>query len=96
VVVVDHIVHLIGTAGSTITHWDCVVGGPADLPTAITSHKILTERLRTARFRQTMLSYRFQITLNARRHRRHYPNTVRQGRIRFKPIWDRYQPPSHD
>jgi succinate-semialdehyde dehydrogenase / glutarate-semialdehyde dehydrogenase len=29
--------------------------------------------------------------LNARRHRRHYPNTVRQGRIRFKPIWDRYE-----
>jgi glycosyltransferase involved in cell wall biosynthesis len=28
--------------------------------------------------------------LNGRRHRRHYPNTVRQGRIRFKPIWDRY------
>jgi Glyoxalase/Bleomycin resistance protein/Dioxygenase superfamily len=38
-------------------------------------------------------SYRFQITLNARRHRRHYPITVRQGRIRFKPIWDRYQRP---
>jgi hypothetical protein len=37
------------------------------------------------------ISYRFQITLNARRHRRHYPNTVRRGRIRFKPIWDRYQ-----
>jgi hypothetical protein len=37
------------------------------------------------------VSYRFQITLNGRRHRRHYPNTVRQGRIRFKPIWDRYQ-----
>src|SRR5580704_11088836 len=36
-------------------------------------------------------SYRFQITLNARRHRRHYPNTARQGRIRFKPSWDRYQ-----
>jgi hypothetical protein len=36
-------------------------------------------------------SYRFQITLNARRHRRHYPNTARQGRIRFRPIWDRYQ-----
>jgi hypothetical protein len=29
----------------------------------------------------------FQITLNARRHRRHYPNTVRQDRIRFKPIF---------
>jgi hypothetical protein len=29
--------------------------------------------------------------LNARRHRRHYPITVRQGRIRFKPIWDRYK-----
>jgi hypothetical protein len=37
-----------------------------------------------------MKLYRFQITLNGRRHRRHYPNTVRQGRIRFKPIWDRY------
>jgi hypothetical protein len=38
----------------------------------------------------THVLYRFQITLNARRHRRHYPNTVRQGRIRFKSIWDRY------
>jgi hypothetical protein len=41
VAVVDHIVHLTGTAGSALTHWDYVVGGPADLPTAITSHKIL-------------------------------------------------------
>jgi signal transduction histidine kinase len=29
--------------------------------------------------------------LNGQRHRRHYPDTVRQGRIRFKPIWDRYE-----
>ena len=35
-------------------------------------------------------SYRFQITLNGRRHRRHYPDTVREGQIRFNPIWDRY------
>jgi glutathione S-transferase len=36
-------------------------------------------------------SYRFQITLNTRRRHRRYPITVRQGWIRFKPIWDRYQ-----
>ena len=29
--------------------------------------------------------------MNGRRHRRHYPDTVRQGRIRFKPIWERYE-----
>jgi hypothetical protein len=33
---------------------------------------------------------RFQITLNARQCHRRYPNTVRRGRIRFKPIWGRY------
>jgi len=29
--------------------------------------------------------------LNARRHRRRYPNTACQAPIRFKPIWDRYE-----
>ena len=29
--------------------------------------------------------------MNGRWHRRHYPDTVRQGRIRFKPICDRYK-----
>jgi hypothetical protein len=29
--------------------------------------------------------------LNGRRHGRHYPDTVREGQIRFNPIWDRYE-----
>jgi len=40
----------------------------------------------TPRGKSTRSSYRFQITLNARRHRRRYANTACRAQIRFKPI----------
>ena len=41
-------------------------------------------------YRGAAVAFLGLITLNGQRHRCHYPDTVRRGRIRFKPIWDRY------